>query len=462
MGVVSQRMQMQQMPLDMFPLGIEKIKKGEIVHIKTSSNLSSGEQKEALESSNIKSLLLIPLRQEERYTGFLGFESTVRASEWTDDDLSILRVAAEVIGSALERQRQENELKRQMHNISILYDVGKALNFLEDLTRLLNMILDRAIDIAGSQKGSIMFYDEPSGELVIRVVRGQDKEMEEKILSGELQCLRIKNGEGVAGRVFATGEPLVINDVSQDPRFTDPVHSYVQSILCVPLNVYDEAIGVINIVNKNGGGEYSEDDLHMVMALANQAAVAISNARLYEMAITDSLTRVLIRRHFMQRLETEIKRAKRYDHSLSLIMADFDNFKEVNDLYGHQAGDYVLAESGRLFRKSLRSSDFVGRYGGEEFIIALPETSLENAMLLCRRLRLLFEKTPFVYEEFKIHRTISLGAAIYPLHAADYQGLIRCADLSLYKAKRDGRDRECSYDDVLLYEKEFRSERDHE
>jgi len=342
-GVIPQKSLMHTMPLDMFPLGIDTIKKGEIVHIRTSSNLSEAEQKEALESSNIKSLLLIPLRQDENYTGFIGFESSVRSSEWTDDDLSILRVATEVIGSALERRRQEGELKRQMHNISILYDVGKALNFLEDLTRLLNMILDRAIDIAGSQKGSIMFYDEPADELVIRVVRGQEKEMEEKILSGEQQCLRIKNGEGVAGRVFATGEPLIINDASIDPRFKDPLNSYVRSILCVPLNVYDESIGVINIVNKKDGGTYSEDDLHMVMALANQAAVAISNARLYEMAITDSLTRVLIRRHFMQRLETELKRARRYDHSLSLIMADFDLFKEVNDLYGHQAGDYVLA-----------------------------------------------------------------------------------------------------------------------
>ncbi|MDQ7825785.1 MAG: diguanylate cyclase [Candidatus Eremiobacteraeota bacterium] len=453
-----QKEKMQNLPTNFFVIGLDKLRRGEPVHIKTASKLPSESDREALEKQGIKSLLLLPLRLNQSLAGFIGFDSAVRTTEWTEDDVSILRVASEVIGRAIERKKQDSELAKQMHNLSILYDVGRALNFIDDLTKLLKMILDRAIDIAQSQKGSLMLYDENTDELVVRVVRGLDSATEERILHGEIQCVRIKPGDGIAGRVFESGQPLIINNTREDTRFIAPMDSYVANILCVPLRVFDETIGVINITNKKNDEPFNENDVHIVAALSNQAAVAINNARLYELAVTDSITKLLIRRHFMQRLEDEVRRAKRYGHKFSLVMVDFDHFKEINDTYGHPAGDKVLMDVGRIFKKFVRSSDFVGRYGGEEFSFALPETGLAGASVFCERLRKKIEDYEFTYKDILIRKTISLGIATFPDHADDMQELIRRADLSLYKAKRDGRNKSCSFDDVMRYEKAHNEE----
>jgi len=454
-GQTPQQEKLQDMPVDYFAAAMSKLENGEPFHIKTASSLPQDGIREELDCKGIKSLLFLPLRIESRLAGFIGFESSERTTDWTEDDVSMLRVAAEVISQAIERRHREKELKRQMYNLSILYDVGKALNFIDDISKLIAHILDRAIDIAGSRKGSLMLYDLETDELVVRLVRGLDRETEEKIMNGEIRCRRIKNGEGIAGRVFASGNSLIINNTSEDPRFIDSMSTYATNIMCIPLKVYQETIGVINITDKIDEDHFTENDMQTVTALANQVAIAINNAKLYELAVTDSLTKLLIRRHFMQRLDDELKRSRRYSHRLTLIMMDFDNFKEINDTYGHQAGDNVLVEVGRILRKSVRVADFVGRYGGEEFCIALPETGAEGAEQFCERLRTTIEKTPFVCSGVVINKTISLGYAVYPDNTEDFNDLINMADHSLYKAKRDGRNRVCSYDDVLAYKRTF-------
>ncbi|MHC9540558.1 MAG: diguanylate cyclase [Vulcanimicrobiota bacterium] len=398
----------------------------------------------------LQSCYWIPLKTKENVVGII----TIDARDIRDLELSFLSLlasqAAVAFESALLYKKLEQatlRLEKQMHNLSILYDVGKALNFIDDLTKLLAMILDRGIDIAESQRGSLMLYDEKTDELVVRVVRGIDKDTEEKIITGEIQCTRIKNGEGVAGRVFSTGEPIIINKTKEDPRFMEAKTSRVDNILCVPLKVYDECIGVINITNKKNNEIFTKDDLGIVTALANQAAVAINNARLYELAVTDSLTKVLIRRHFMQRLEDELRRSKRYHHTLSLVMVDLDNYKDINDTYGHQAGDRVLMEIAKIFKKSVRTTDLVGRYGGDEFCFALPETPPDGAMIFCERLRQKIENTQLSFESFLIKRTISCGIATYPNHTEDMHELFKMADVALFKAKRDGRNTTIIFDE---------------
>lgn len=400
----------------------------------------------------LQSCYWIPLKTKENVVGII----TIDARDIRDLELSFLSLLASQAAVAFESahlykklEEATLRLEKQMHNLSILYDVGKALNFIDDLTKLLAMILDRGIDIAESQRGSLMLFDEKTDELVVRVVRGIDKDTEEKIITGEIQCTRIKNGEGVAGRVFSTGEPIIINKTKEDPRFMEAKTSRVDNILCVPLKVYDECIGVINITNKKNNEFFTKDDLSIVTALANQAAVAINNARLYELAVTDSLTKVLIRRHFMQRLEDELRRSKRYHHTLSLVMVDLDNYKDINDTYGHQAGDRVLMEIAKIFKKSVRTTDLVGRYGGDEFCFALPETPPDGAMIFCERLRQKIENTQLSFESFLIKRTISCGIATYPNHTEDMHELFKMADMALFKAKRDGRNMTVIFDESV-------------
>ena len=335
------------------------------------------------------------------------------------------------------------ELDRQMHNLKILYDIGKALNFIDDLTKLLVLIIDQAIEVVHASKGSLMLLE--ADELVVRVVRGIDKITEEKILNGEIQCTKIKRGEGIAGRVAQTGEPLLIDDTLQDGRFKASKYSNVENIMCVPLKVYDDTIGVINMSNKKEGKTFSREDLTIISTLADQAAVAINNARLYEMAVTDGLTKLYIRRHFMQRFDDEYRRASRYGHQLSLLMLDIDHFKRFNDTYGHQAGDKVLVEAAKLYKRMVRSTDIVGRYGGEEFCILLPETYTKGAIAIAERLRQEMSNMTIMYKDAELKVTTSIGIATFPRDAKEPQDLIRKADIALYRSKEEGRNRVTSF-----------------
>jgi len=401
----------------------------------------------------LESSFWVPLKAKNAMVGVL----TLKKDHLDQEELTFLNLlssqAAVAFSSAFVYQNLEasrKELDKQMHLLAILYDVSKALHFINDLTKLLALVLDESIAIVEAEKGSLMLLDEKTDELVVRVVRGIEPEVEEKILSGEISCTRIPRGKGIAGKVLDTGEPLIINNLSDSPDFFGENESNARSILCVPLTVYDEPIGVINITNKKDGKYFTEQDLTIINTLTSQAAIAINNARLYEMAATDSLTKLYLRRHFNQRLEEELKRAQRYHHSTGLIMIDIDDFKLVNDHYGHQAGDAVLVELARIFKRRVRATDIVCRYGGEEFCILLPETDARGSKCFAERLREAVEHFDFFYQDSLIHITISMGVATFPIHALNMDELIRKADLSLYVAKQEGKNKVTLSRDILL------------
>lgn len=391
--------------------------------------------------SRLESTHWIPMKTKDKVIGII----TLGISEIGVSEQDFLTKLAGQAAVAFETaflyrtiEASRRELDRQMHSLKILFDIGQSLNFINDLTKLLELILDQAVEVAEAEKGSLMMLDRD--ELEVKVVRGIDKITEEKIRNGEIRTTRIKLGEGIAGRVAKAGKPLLIEDTSTDERFLASRNSNVQNILCVPLKVYEETIGVINISNKRGGRTFSEEDLRIITSLADQAAVAINNAKLYELAVTDSITKLFIRRHFMQRLEEEFRRAKRYGHKLSLLMMDLDHFKKLNDTYGHQAGDVVLMETAKVFKRSIRTSDIAARYGGEEFCIMLPETGTSGAMCIADRLRKGVEETLFRFQDLELHTTISIGVATFPNDATENPTqLIRKADEALYRSKDLGR-----------------------
>ena len=165
------------------------------------------------------------------------------------------------------------------------------------------------------------------------------------------------------------------------------------------------------------------------------------DAELERLANTDSLTGLYNRRFFQSRLAVEIERAKRYGRVLSLVMLDVDNFKEINDRRGHQFGDHVLAEVGKILMANVRASDIVCRYGGEEFAVLLPETPLEQASRAAEKLRTCLKES-FQAGRDPVALTVSLGVASYPSPGvADENDLVKRADAALYEAKGLGRDR---------------------
>lgn len=336
-----------------------------------------------------------------------------------------------------QRQKEKDGLDKTLQNLSLLYNIGKAINYISDLKKLLQYILSQAIEITSAEKGSIMLYDLETDRLNIRVLAGiADTDYQERVNNNEVRCRSFRPGEGIAGRVFLTARPLVVNDTRDDDLFVGPDSSFARSIACIPMVVYNETIGVINVTNKREVVGFTEQDVHMLKAVADQAAVAVNKAQLWDMAVTDSLTGLYVRRYFMVKLQEEIHRAERYNKVLSVIMADLDHFKSVNDTYGHPAGDRVLEAIGKYLRKSIRDVDILARYGGEEFVFLLPDTDKEAAFCLAERLRAGLAQLPVDGLQTP---TLSLGIASYPSDAARPDEMIRLADAALYAAKQAGR-----------------------
>jgi len=396
----------------------------------------------------LNSQIWVPLIVKNTLIGVLTLGRKKDGNLYQETELSFIlqmcnQAAVALESSILDEQKEtaSRELAKKMENLSILYSVSKALNFATDLKKILLFILDKARDAVDAQKASLMLLDNATGELVVHVVRGVPADVEAKINKGEIECTRIKVGEGIAGQVAASKEYLLVNEVREDDRFKKAAGSFVDSILCMPLIANEEVIGVVNLTNKRKGGKFSTEDVDLLSTLANQAAITIYNARLYHLAITDGLTQLRIHRYFQQRMDEEIARAAKFNHPLSLIMSDIDHFKHFNDTYGHQEGDIVLIETAKIYRINVRDVDIAARYGGEEFAIILPETSKQEAVAIADNLRKKIEEHEYPSKQGKLKVTSSFGVATFPENAQDKQHLIEAADQALYRAKEAGRNR---------------------
>ncbi len=188
-----------------------------------------------------------------------------------------------------------------------------------------------------------------------------------------------------------------------------------------------------------------QEDGRLLESLVVLASLALENAKLYretqDLAVTDGLTKLLLRRVLLEKLDQELHRAKDKDSPLSLVLLDIDHFKSVNDTYGHPAGDAVLREVAARVKRSVRDVDVCGRYGGEEFMVLLPQTPLEGALLVAERIREAVKAKPFELRGEERRITVSLGVAVYPLHSDNGRALIEASDEALYKSKENGRDR---------------------
>ena len=259
-------------------------------------------------------------------------------------------------------------------------------------------------------------------------------------------------GEGWVGRVAERQVPMIVADSTRDQRVSEaerrdsPTEPF--SALLLPLIVRGETLGVAQF-ERDDPHPYTPRDLSRVRALTNQATTAIVNALRHravtDQAVTDGLTGLFNRRHLQAALDSEERRALRYGHTLSAIMLDIDHFKSYNDTYGHTQGDVLIKKVAGLLRANVRAVDIVGRYGGEEFLVLMPETSKEEAALTAERLRQAVAGTAFPGfaddPEMVVLKTISLGVATLPEDAGDAAMLVTRADQSLYEAKRGGRNR---------------------
>ncbi|HET9766086.1 MAG TPA: diguanylate cyclase [Thermoanaerobaculia bacterium] len=213
--------------------------------------------------------------------------------------------------------------------------------------------------------------------------------------------------------------------------------------VAVPLVSHGKLIGLLLLGPKPAGDRYLAEEMELLNLLAHHVAIVFENARLFESATRDSLTGLLRREAILERLEAELQRAVRYGRPLAIGLADLDHFKSVNDRFGHLMGDAMLQWVSRVLQSGLRSTDHVGRYGGEEFLLLLPETDLAGAVAVAEKARALVESERFVDEEGKaVAVTLSIGLAAVdelPRERLTAKELIAAADRSLYRAKDEGR-----------------------
>ncbi|MGM0442012.1 MAG: sensor domain-containing diguanylate cyclase, partial [Elusimicrobiota bacterium] len=283
-----------------------------------------------------------------------------------------------------------------------------------------------------------MLYDREKDLLEIKASRGLSERAIENV--------KLKMGEGIGGRVAQTGEPILINDTTKNHFYKDFFKESEkgrprETLLCLPLKFKEDILGVVTLDSKFSGKQFIRNDKRLLSILASQAAVAINNARMYKMAITDPLTKLYMRRFFLTRLDQEIEKAKRYSGKFSLLFLDIDHFKKFNDTYGHQMGDRALMHLADIMKSTTRGADICGRYGGEEFVILLPETPKERAVILAERLREKVDNSTFKVDGRKYKIRICIGVAGYNSSVKTPKDLIREADKKLYRAKEEGRNK---------------------
>jgi diguanylate cyclase (GGDEF)-like protein len=332
------------------------------------------------------------------------------------------------------------ETARQAQELHIFHDVAKALTSSLDLDSILQTIMEKMAEYFQPDTWSLLMVDEQKNELYFAIAVGSAAEA--------LKNVRLKVGEGIAGHVAKYGEKLVVPDVRADQRFAKRIDKVTQwetqSIICVPLRAKLRVLGVIQLVNVDMA-HFGHEEQFFLQALSDYAAIAIENARsvekIQELTITDDCTGLYNARHLYKTLETEVYRSARFGYEFSVIFIDLDHFKQVNDTHGHLVGSKLLAEIGYLIKAQLRLIDFAFRYGGDEFVVLLPQTTKDAALVVARRLRDSLRSSIFCKEEgLNLNVRASIGLATYPHDAKTPHDIIRQADEMMYMVKNSTRD----------------------
>ncbi|MEP7357775.1 MAG: diguanylate cyclase [Anaerolineales bacterium] len=356
-----------------------------------------------------------------------------------DIDVMLAAVAQALNIELLRRERAEamSALEVRVRQLEVLQRNGRDLTASLDLSAILTKLLQAALTLTGADSGSMFLLDEPGGSLRRRAARDPADAAVRAVLEPAQDQL--------AAYVVRTGKPIIYGPPPTGTLKGAPANP----VLYLPLRQRDHTLGVLAVERRLHNWPFNEADVGPLTILADYGAVAIANARLFAevqlASITDGLTGLYNRRQLMMLAEREFQRTRRFQRPLSAIMLDIDHFKQVNDSYGHAAGDQVIAEVARRIAANVRTVDLPGRYGGEEFVLLLPETALPGAGLLAERLRQAIGSSAIPTVAGPLPVTASLGVATDAADVTNAASLISRADAALYAAKEGGRNRSSAY-----------------
>lgn len=399
------------------------------------------------ETDALRSLeMFIPMRIKDHFVGMLILSKKKGATPYTDNERQLIQamvgLASTSINNAMLYERSEstkNELDRKVFNLMTLQQSGKVLSSTLNLEELIQISIDMFLETVWANKGILMLSTDDKAGFVVKAVKGLN-ESELKDLEQDPEEVWVMTTLQKDKRAILAQE-LAVNSSYQS--YTT-INRALRFAVYIPLLKEGELYGIVKIGGKINGESFTENDLEFFATLASQAVIAFENARLYSLAITDSITKLYVHRYFQLRLEEEVARSRRYNSTLSLLMCDLDHFKDINDQYGHQQGDTMLREISQIIKRNIRSTDIAARYGGEEFVVILPETTQSDARIVAERIRRDTSKhefPPIAPGQPPLHCTISIGVAGFPLNANNKDELILKADTSMYLAKQMGRNR---------------------
>jgi diguanylate cyclase (GGDEF)-like protein/putative nucleotidyltransferase with HDIG domain len=377
-----------------------------------------------------KSFCAAPIVLHGEALGVIGLLNYEKESAFDQGHLSIVATLAAQAAVAIENARLFDAEQKRVRQLGLLNNVSRqAITTLNPEEILPAMAAEIHAGLLYDYVG-LGVLDYASREVIIQAegthgARGLNR--------------RYKLGEGSVGQVATSGTLQRVDNLSAAQLSEyQPVLPDARSLVTLPLMYTDQLLGVLHVESRQPQA-FGDQDLLLLRTLADQVGSALHNAfvfqRVQEQAITDGLTGVKTHRYFMEALNTEWRRATRVNRNFSLMLLDLDKFKFVNDYFGHLEGDTILQRVGRILEQNVRRSDVVARYGGDEFVVLMPETNAEQAFLLGDKLRQWLANDPLLREK-KI--TASVGLATYPQHATAPQELIQIADASMYLAKHQG------------------------
>ena len=377
---------------------------------------------------DMQSFCAVPILLHGEPTGVIGMFSLTQEKAFDLGHVDILTILAAQMAVAMENARLFAGEQERARQLELLNNVSRrAISTLHPEEMLAAIAAELHLGLPYDHIG-LGILDYETREVVIQVEAGHRAQGLNR---------RFKLGEGCVGQVAQSGTLRQV-DNPQDARAIQPVLADAASVLCLPIVYGDQLLGVLNIESRQPRAFHDKDVL-LLRTLADVVASALHNAfafqKAQEQAITDGLTGVKTHRFFMEALSSEWRRSTRVSRPFSLALLDLDKFKFVNDYFGHLEGDSVLQRVGRVLEQNVRRSDVVARYGGDEFVILMPETNADQAYRLADKLRQWIANDPLLRER-KI--TASIGLATFPQHAPTAPELIQISDAGMYLAKHQG------------------------
>ena len=377
--------------------------------------------------------LAIPLMVRDEVVGVLDCQSE-NLDHFDSETIDLLTLFSTQASMALQNARLYSLERRRASQLEAINAIAQQTTAVLEAKELLSkvcMLIQHAFHVSHV---SVLLKDDD--DLVLRAHHG---DLTPRIPEGG----RLTAGAGLWGRALETGKTLIENDVKKS---SDCINFYVETNarMCIPLVSFGQTMGVL-VLDSAQTDAFNPNDIQSLESVADICATAIQNAhyvdRVKQLAYLDGLTGIFNRRFFELRIAEELERARRFNTGMAVIMVDIDQFKRLNDEFGHLLGDEVLRQVSSIFHQQLRKIDVVCRYGGEEFAILLAQTNQQHALGVAEKLRRMVEAWQFPGVPRPV--TISVGTATSPDHGTTRDELVKAADLGLYAAKQAGRNRVC-------------------